>query len=119
MNEKAWPLDVYRHSVARGWEKQVPAHLDDTEHHLQANAKGIPRVGCIVVKRYRLKIPLTMTRAGTPGSGSGGSSHLSSLSQETSLESSSSAAKTAVEEVAMEVVRRYDSILLTPRSHGR
>lgn len=118
MSEKAWPLDVYRHSVARGWEKQVPAHLQDTQHHLQANAKGIPRVGCIVVKRYRLKIPLAMTR-NIGGNNTGGENSVSqSSSQDNSLDSSS-AAKAASEEVAMEVVRRYDSLLLTPRSRGR
>ena len=117
MSEKAWPLDVYRHSVARGWEKQVPAHLQDTQHHLQANAKGIPRVGCIVVKRYRLKIPLTITR--NIGGNIGGENSVSQSSSQDNSWDSSSGPKAALEEVAMEVVRRCDSLLLTPRSRGR
>lgn len=56
--EKEWPLDVYRCSTTRGWEKQIPVHVTDEQHNLKPHATGIPKEGCILVKRFRLKISL-------------------------------------------------------------
>lgn len=60
--QKGWPLDVYRRS-SRGWQKQIPAGFEEY-HNLKPNAMGKAMEGCVLVKRYRLKIKLQDKKAG-------------------------------------------------------
>lgn len=110
--EKDWPLSVYRHSVARGWEKQIPIQPSPHAESHQPNATGIPRAGCFVVKRFRLKISLT-TKI-TPGTATRKSNSKNApSSQETSLDSRAS--KIAEAEAPMEIIRRNDALLFTSK----
>ncbi|CAB9500630.1 expressed unknown protein [Seminavis robusta] len=50
-----WPLDVFRHTSGRGWEKLVPADSIHT-HTTGPNAVGVPNEGHVTIQRFRLKI---------------------------------------------------------------
>jgi len=128
--DKAWPLDIYRHSVARGWEKQVPKHLVDAHHSLKANAMGVPKVGCIDVKRYKLKIRLTTmveiktsnavihdSNENNEASSQQQTGHLSS--RDAKSDGSSKSWKVTKEVLSMEIVRRHNAILLSPKKSRR
>ena len=59
-----WPLDVFRYSDARGWEKQVPVHsnvMEQQHQHEQQQppcAVGTPRPGYVFIRCFRLKLSL-------------------------------------------------------------
>jgi hypothetical protein len=61
--KQEWPLDVFRYSDARGWEKQVPVHMvadaNDDRHAMRPCAIGTPKAGYVFIQCYRLKLSLT------------------------------------------------------------
>jgi len=100
--EKEWPLEVYRR-VSSGWEKQVPINHEAYQPSLGPNATGCPKAGCIVIKRFRLKIALT----GQAGE-----------EQEPSTDSTKRQ-KRESRKGFLEVVRRRDCLLLSSRNRLR
>lgn len=97
-NEKEYPLDVYRLHSVRGWEKQVPLH-SVKDHNFGPNATGIPKAGCIVIRRFRLKISL--------------------LVRNNEMMHNGEIHRSTAEEFLMEVVRRRDCLLLTSKNRIR
>lgn len=66
LEEKQWPLDVFRRTARGVWEKMsVVTAAGNDEEDASSNqldqkpiATGVPRKGCIVIKRFRLRIKL-------------------------------------------------------------